>query len=104
MVSRLESASRQASNKEDRNRHRWFNVPSRGAAGRIRSRVCVSTLWRGDRGARLARAQLPPGRPGRIAVTSRLDAVVEVHHAVAESAFVQQLEMESDIPGWGPLP
>jgi hypothetical protein len=30
---------------------------------------------------------------------SRLDAVVEVHHAAAETALVQQLEIEVDIPG-----
>jgi len=42
-----------------------------------------------------------PGRPGNIAVFSRPDAVVEVHHAVAETAFVQQFELQADIVGEG---
>src|SRR5215203_1640188 len=42
-----------------------------------------------------------PRRPGSVAISSRPGAVVEVNHAVAETAFVQQFELQADIVGEG---
>ncbi len=41
--------------------------------------------------------------PDRVAVSSRRGAVVEVNNAVAETAFVQQFELQADIVGEGAL-
>src|SRR5689334_6522412 len=40
-------------------------------------------------------------RPGTLAVASRPGAVVEVNHTVAETSFVQQLELQANIAGEG---
>jgi hypothetical protein len=42
-----------------------------------------------------------PGLACSIAIFSRPDAVVEVHHAVAETAFVHQPELGADLVGEG---
>src|SRR4051794_5903884 len=39
--------------------------------------------------------------PARVAVASRPDAVVEVNHAVAEAALVEELELQADMVGEG---
>jgi len=39
--------------------------------------------------------------PGSVAVSSRPGAVVEVNHAVAETAFVQQFELQEGTVGKG---
>src|SRR5215212_7709852 len=41
--------------------------------------------------------------PGSVAVSSSPGAVVEVDHAVAETAFAQQFELHADIVGEGPF-
>src|SRR6266540_6727923 len=46
-----------------------------------------------------ASAAGPRPRAGSVAVSSRPGAVVEVNHAVAETALVQQLELQARTPG-----
>jgi hypothetical protein len=47
----------------------------------------------------LYQGRVVPRRQGRVAVSSSDGAVVEVHHTLAESAFVQQFELQADIVG-----
>ena len=49
------------------------------------------------------RSQPMARRPDGVTVSSRPSAVVEVNHAVAETAFVQQFELQADVVGQGSL-